>query len=69
MPKCLSAGVISQVFPLHDQPALQQLRHIWVRSFAKTQPLGTFLHLLSRMNVIVIDLAAHILSLGTSGIG
>lgn len=40
VPKCLSAGVISQVFPLHDQEALHKLRQTWVRSFTKTQPLG-----------------------------
>lgn len=40
MPKCLSAGVISQVFPLHDPPALERLQNIWVRDVRSKQPLG-----------------------------
>ncbi|KAE8743203.1 hypothetical protein FOCC_FOCC011183 [Frankliniella occidentalis] len=39
VPKCLSAGVISQVFPLHDLPSLQQLQQSWVRAFLSLQPL------------------------------
>ncbi|GLG96978.1 Anoctamin [Gryllus bimaculatus] len=30
VPKCLSAGIISQVFPLHDMPALENLQKNWV---------------------------------------
>ncbi|KAG8288640.1 Anoctamin-8 [Homalodisca vitripennis] len=41
VPKCVAAGVISQVFPLHDQPALHKLRKTWVRSFTRTQPLDS----------------------------
>lgn len=40
VPKCLSAGIISQVFPLHDIPALEKLQKSWVRAFVKPQPLG-----------------------------
>ncbi|XP_054289963.1 anoctamin-8-like isoform X2 [Macrosteles quadrilineatus] len=39
VPKCLSAGIIAQVFPLHDLEALRKLRNTWVRSFTRTQPL------------------------------
>ncbi|XP_039276146.1 anoctamin-8 [Nilaparvata lugens] len=41
VPKCLSAGVIAQVFPLHDLPALKQLRESWVRAFFHKQPLDS----------------------------
>ncbi|GLG96980.1 Anoctamin [Gryllus bimaculatus] len=39
VPKCLSAGIISQVFPLHDMPALENLQKNWVRAFFQKQPL------------------------------
>ncbi|XP_067003783.2 anoctamin-10 [Anabrus simplex] len=39
VPKCVSAGIISQVFPLHDIPKLQKLQRTWVRAFFKRQPL------------------------------
>uniref|UniRef100_A0A8D8YM26 Anoctamin n=2 Tax=Cacopsylla melanoneura TaxID=428564 RepID=A0A8D8YM26_9HEMI len=39
IPKCLSEGLISQIYPLHDLDALQQLRQSWVRTFVKKQPL------------------------------
>ncbi|XP_073999029.1 anoctamin 8 white walker isoform X2 [Rhodnius prolixus] len=39
IPKCESAGLISQVFPLHDLDALRHLQNHWVRAFLKTQPL------------------------------
>ncbi|XP_047117535.1 anoctamin-8 [Schistocerca piceifrons] len=39
VPKCLSAGIISQVFPLHDLPSLQKLQKSWVRDFFRKQPL------------------------------
>ncbi|KAK0093021.1 hypothetical protein PV326_000101 [Microctonus aethiopoides] len=39
IPKCISAGIISQVFPLHDLPALEKLQKSWVRAFFNPQPL------------------------------
>ncbi|XP_068980947.1 anoctamin-10 isoform X6 [Bombus flavifrons] len=39
IPKCLSAGIISQVFPLHELPALEKLQRTWVRAFLSPQPL------------------------------
>lgn len=39
VPKCVSAGVIAQVFPLHDLPALRNLQRKWVRAFLHRQPL------------------------------
>ncbi|XP_046621598.1 anoctamin-8 isoform X5 [Neodiprion virginianus] len=39
VPKCISAGVISQVFPLHELPALEKLQRTWVRAFLSPQPL------------------------------
>ncbi|KAK0169080.1 hypothetical protein PV327_002826 [Microctonus hyperodae] len=39
IPKCISAGIISQVFPLHDLPALEKLQKTWVRAFFNPQPL------------------------------
>ncbi|XP_066590008.1 anoctamin-10 isoform X2 [Prorops nasuta] len=39
IPKCLSTGIISQVFPLHELPALEKLQRSWVRAFLKPQPL------------------------------
>lgn len=40
MPKCLTSGVISQVFPLHDPPELEKLQNNWVRDIWSSQPLG-----------------------------
>ncbi|XP_063988915.1 anoctamin-8 isoform X4 [Diachasmimorpha longicaudata] len=40
IPKCISAGVISQVFPLHELPALEKLQKSWVRAFFSPQPLN-----------------------------
>ncbi|XP_034940351.1 anoctamin-8 isoform X2 [Chelonus insularis] len=39
IPKCISAGIISQVFPLHELPALEKLQKSWVRAFCSPQPL------------------------------
>ncbi|XP_063222140.1 anoctamin-8 [Bacillus rossius redtenbacheri] len=39
VPKCLAAGVVAQVFPLHDRPALQHLQRSWVMTLGRKQPL------------------------------
>ncbi|KAB0803967.1 hypothetical protein PPYR_00937 [Photinus pyralis] len=39
IPRCLLAGVISQVFPLHDPQTLERLQNIWVRDIRSQQPL------------------------------
>ncbi|XP_076248814.1 anoctamin 8 white walker isoform X2 [Calliopsis andreniformis] len=39
IPKCISSGIISQVFPLHELPALEKLQRTWVRAFLSPQPL------------------------------
>ncbi|GLV40346.1 uncharacterized protein CBL_04147 [Carabus blaptoides fortunei] len=39
VPKCLSAGIISQMFPLHDAPILEKLQSSWVRDVFAIQPL------------------------------
>ncbi|KYN13438.1 Anoctamin-8 [Trachymyrmex cornetzi] len=39
IPKCISSGIISQVFPLHELPALEKLQRSWVRAFLSPQPL------------------------------
>uniref|UniRef100_A0A6P7G5P8 Anoctamin n=1 Tax=Diabrotica virgifera virgifera TaxID=50390 RepID=A0A6P7G5P8_DIAVI len=39
IPKCLTTGMISQVFPLHDPPALEKLQNCWVRDVFNKQPL------------------------------
>ncbi|XP_051172555.1 anoctamin-8 isoform X3 [Leptopilina boulardi] len=39
IPKCLSTGIISQVFPLHELPALEKLQKTWVQAFMSPQPL------------------------------
>ncbi|XP_011334900.1 anoctamin-8 isoform X2 [Ooceraea biroi] len=39
VPKCISSGIISQVFPLHELPALEKLQRTWVRAFLSPQPL------------------------------
>lgn len=40
VPKLSAKRVISQVFPLHDMPALGRLQTTWVRAVLETQPLG-----------------------------
>lgn len=42
VPKCLSAGTVSQVFPLHDPAALEKLQNSWVRDICAKQPLGEY---------------------------
>lgn len=42
VPKCVSAGIISQLFPLHEAPALERLQVSWVRDIFAKQPLGKF---------------------------
>ncbi|XP_057653457.1 anoctamin-8 [Diorhabda carinulata] len=39
IPKCLTEGMISQVFPLHDPPALEKLQNVWVCDVFNKQPL------------------------------
>ncbi|XP_017773591.1 PREDICTED: anoctamin-8 isoform X3 [Nicrophorus vespilloides] len=39
VPKCLSAGIISQVFPLHEPSSLDKLQNTWVRDVFAKQPL------------------------------
>ncbi|XP_037079887.1 anoctamin-8-like [Pollicipes pollicipes] len=39
IPKCLSRGVVAQMFPLHDLSKLKRLNTGWVRAFARRQPL------------------------------
>lgn len=40
VPKCLSSGVITQIFPIHEATALERLQNIWVRDIVARQPLG-----------------------------
>lgn len=40
VPRSLSAKVVSQIFPIHDQTALQKLQKSWVQSFVSKQPIG-----------------------------
>ncbi|XP_050683452.1 anoctamin-8 isoform X2 [Leptidea sinapis] len=39
VPACVSRGVISSMFPLHDHAALDSLRKKWVKTFFSPQPL------------------------------
>ncbi|CAG9859654.1 unnamed protein product [Phyllotreta striolata] len=39
VPKCLTEGIISQVFPLHEPGALERLQNSWVRDVFSKQPL------------------------------
>ncbi|KAJ3636562.1 hypothetical protein MTP99_000095 [Tenebrio molitor] len=39
VPKCLTSGIISQVFPLHEPAALERLQNTWVRDVCARQPL------------------------------
>lgn len=39
VPKCLSAGVISEVFPLHEPASIEKLQVGWVRDISSKQPL------------------------------
>ena len=40
MPRSLTKKVIHQVFPIHDQAAMQQLQKAWIRTFWERQPIG-----------------------------
>lgn len=40
VPKCLSSGIITQIFPLHDKDKLKALEHKWIFSLSRKQPLG-----------------------------
>ncbi|ERL84032.1 hypothetical protein D910_01351, partial [Dendroctonus ponderosae] len=39
VPKFLTSGVISQVFPIHEPPALERLQQTWVQDIFAKQPL------------------------------
>lgn len=39
IPKCLSSGIITQIFPLHDKDKLKALEHKWIFSLSRKQPL------------------------------
>ncbi|XP_048487184.1 anoctamin-8-like [Plutella xylostella] len=39
LPACVSKGVVSNMFPLHDRKALEVLRKKWVKQFFAPQPL------------------------------
>lgn len=39
VPHCISAGLISQMFPLHEAPTLERLQTCWVRDILARQPL------------------------------
>ncbi|CAH1111241.1 unnamed protein product [Psylliodes chrysocephalus] len=39
IPKCLTEGIVSQVFPLHEPGALEKLQNSWVRDIFAKQPL------------------------------
>ena len=41
VPKCLSKGVLLQVYPLHDNDCLEELQRVWVKQLFGAQPLGT----------------------------
>lgn len=43
VPKCLSSGDITQIFPLHEAAALEKLQRNWVRDIFAKQPLGWYL--------------------------
>ncbi|CAL1266921.1 unnamed protein product [Larinioides sclopetarius] len=40
VPKCLAEGVISQVLPLHNSDALNNLKRTWMQAVFKHQPLN-----------------------------
>ncbi|GFR21582.1 anoctamin-8 [Trichonephila clavata] len=40
VPKCLAEGVISQVLPLHNSEALNNLKRTWMQAIFKHQPLN-----------------------------
>ena len=56
VPKCLTSGIISQVFPLHEPAALERLQNTWVRDFCARQPLGIFSFYKGRQPVFQIIL-------------
>ncbi|XP_023320321.1 anoctamin-8 isoform X1 [Eurytemora carolleeae] len=39
IPKCLSKGLISEIYPLHELPVLQNLQRTWVQRIFGLQPL------------------------------
>ena len=44
VPRSLSAKVVRQIFPIHDQEALKKLQNDWVKQFLKRQPIGKIRH-------------------------
>lgn len=41
IPKCLTSGIVTQIFPLHDREKLKALEHKWYLSFNRKQPLDS----------------------------
>lgn len=50
VPKCLTSGIISQVFPLHEPAALERLQNTWVRNVLARQPLGKHINNASNLH-------------------
>ena len=44
VPKCLSEGVLWQVYPLHDNDCLEELQRSWVKQLLGVQPLGKLIY-------------------------
>ena len=40
VPKCLSRGLVAQIYPLHDLPSLAHLQKHWVKKLVGLQPLS-----------------------------
>lgn len=41
IPKCLTSGIVTQIFPLHDCDKLKALEHKWYLSLNRKQPLDS----------------------------
>ena len=42
VPRSLSKKVVLQIFPVHDQVGLQELKRTWIRAFWDRQPIGKY---------------------------
>ena len=54
VPKSLSKKVVLQIFPVHDQEALQLLQKTWIQKIWERQPIGN--QLTSRFIVVFSNL-------------
>ena len=59
VPKSLSKKVVLQIFPVHDQEALQLLQKTWIQKIWERQPIGNQVNLKIVVIFLYLNLTFH----------